>query len=432
MLLVGFVLAGLVSLWLLRLRRGRAAFTVAAFMAALPALLLTAGTASAAPAPVLLATSANYSVLGASTVTNTGASVLNESVGLWPGTSITGFPPGVVTPPAVIDNNNAAAQQAQSDLTTAYNDAAGRPLSATTTADLAGYNLPPGVYAGPSKGALALGGTLTLNGGGDPSSVFIFQTDSTLITATDSSVMLTNGAQECNVFWQVGSSATLGTNSVFAGNILANTSVTANTGAVVHGRALARTAAVTLDTNTFTSPTCAQVLPTTTTAGGSTTTAVGPTTTAGGPTTTAGGPTTTAGGPTTTAGGSTTTAGGSDDDGSRADHDGWRPHDDRCWSDDGRCRSDHDRCRSDHHNDVATFPLDNHLLWGFDNAAAGGRRRDDHDARTDQPRTPQYRVEPTHSAAAGLDGAGLRHHGRLVPPLRDSAFLRRGSQVPRL
>ncbi len=362
MVFVGIVLAGLVSLWLLRLRRGRAAFTIAAFMAALPALLLTAGTASAAPAPVLLATSANYSVLGASTVTNTGPSVLDQSVGLSPGTSITGFPPGVVTPPAVIDNNNAAAAQAQSDLTTAYNDAAGRSLTATTTADLAGYNLPPGVYAGPSKGALALGGTLTLNGGGDPSSVFIFQTDSTLITATDSSVVLTNGAQECNVFWQVGSSATLGTNSVFAGNILANTSVTANTGAVVHGRALARTAAVTLDTNTFTSPTCDQVLPTTTTGGGSsttgggsttttsggstTTTSAGPTTTAGGSTTTAVGPTTTAVGPTTTAGGPTTTVRRFDDD-----------------------------CRRYDHDDVARFRLDHHVLWILDEPAAGGRRR---------------------------------------------------------
>ena len=317
MMLVGFVIAGLATLWLLRRKFGRATLTIAAFVAALPALFLAAGPSSAATSPVLLATSGNYSVLAGSTVTNTGATTLDGSLGVSPGTAVTGFPPGIVTAPAVIDAGNAAAAQAQSDLTVAYNDAAGRPLTSTTAADLVGLDLGPGVYAGPSKGALALGGTLTLDGGGDPSSVFIFQTDSSLTTATSSSVVLTNGAQECNVFWQVGSSATLGTNSDFAGNILAQTSVTVTTGVTVHGRALARTGAVTLDTDTFSAPTCDQTVPTTTAggstttaSGGSTTTTGGPTTTTGGPTTTTGGPTTTTGGPTTTTGGSTTTASG--------------------------------------------------------------------------------------------------------------------------
>jgi hypothetical protein len=254
-------------------------------------LLLVGGVATAAIVPtVILGTSANYSVLGGSTVTNTGNSVLNGSLGLSPGTSITGFPPGIVA--GSIDNANGAAAQAQIDLTAAYVDAAGRVLNGTTTADLGNLILVGGVYAGPSKSALSLTGNLTLDGAGDPNSVFIFQTNSTLTTASGSSVTLINGAQECNVFWQVGSSATLGTGSSFAGNILALTSITVTTGVTIHGRALARNAAVTLDTDTFILPTCDLSVPTTTsstttTVPGTTTTAVGATTTAvGGATTT--------------------------------------------------------------------------------------------------------------------------------------------------
>jgi hypothetical protein len=223
------------------------------------AVLLTTGNmANAAIAPTVpLGTSANYAVLGASTVTNTGYSILAGSLGLWPGTSITGFPPGLVLPPGKTDTTNAAAKQAQSDLTVAYVNAAGRPLDATTKADLANLKLGAGVYAGPSKSPLSLSGPLVLDGAGDRSSVFIFQTDSTLITGSGSTVTLINGAQECNVFWQVGSSATLGTGSVFVGNILALASITVNTRVTVHGRALARNAAVTLDDDTFTRPTCA-------------------------------------------------------------------------------------------------------------------------------------------------------------------------------
>jgi hypothetical protein len=239
---------------------------------------------------VLLGTSANYAVLGGSTVTNTGNSVLNGSLGLSPGTSITGFPPGIVVPPGTTDIANGAALQAQTDLTAAYVDAAGRPLNGTTTADLGNLILVGGVYAGPSKSPLSLTGPLTLDGAGDPNSVFIFQTDSTLITASGSTVNLINGAQECNVFWQVGSSATLGTGSVFAGNILALTSITVTTGVTVHGRALARNGAVTLDTDTFILPTCDLSVPTTTsstTTSSTTTTVPGATTTAVGGATTA-------------------------------------------------------------------------------------------------------------------------------------------------
>ena len=229
-------------------------------------LLVLGGTGNAAVvATVPLGTSADYVVLGGSMVSNTGNSTLDGSLGLWPGTSITGFPPGQVLPPGTTDTTNAAAQQAESDLTAAYVDAAGRPLDATTTADLANLTLAAGVYAGPSKGALSLTGPLTLDGAGDPSSVFIFQTDSTLITAPNSTVTLINGAQACNVFWVVGSSATLDTDSVFVGNILALTSITVNNGVTVDGRALARNGAVTLDNDTFTKPTCAGTTTTTTT-----------------------------------------------------------------------------------------------------------------------------------------------------------------------
>jgi hypothetical protein len=278
--------------------------TVIALMVTTAALLASGTSANAAIAPTVpLGTAANDAVLGASTVTNTGNSTLDGSLGLWPGTSITGFPPGLVLPPGKTDTTNAAAKQAQSDLTVAYVNAAGRPRDATTTADLANLKLGAGVYAGPSKSALSLTGPLTLDGAGDRSSVFIFQTDSTLITGSGSTVTLINGAQECNVFWQVGSSATLGTGSVFTGNILALTSITVTTSVTVHGRALARNGAVTLDNDTFTRPTCA-----TTTGGDSGGTTPGGTT----GTTPGGGTGTTPGGGTgTTPGGGTgTTPGG--------------------------------------------------------------------------------------------------------------------------
>jgi hypothetical protein len=261
-------------------RRGATAFGFATTAAAV-LLMIGSSAGVALTSTVPLGTSAQYAVLGASTVTNTGNSVLNGSLGLSPGTSITGFPPGKVVPPGTINKTNAAAAQARADLTAAYINAAGRPIDATTPADLANQHLQAGVYSGPSKGALSLTGPLVLDGAGNANSVFIFQTNSSLITATSSTVSLINGAQECNVFWQVGSSATLNSGSVFVGNILALTSISVKNAVVVHGRALARNGAVTLINDVFTRPTCATGTTTTTTPSTPTTTPGSATTTPG-------------------------------------------------------------------------------------------------------------------------------------------------------
>jgi LPXTG-motif cell wall-anchored protein len=268
--------------------------------------------ASAAESPIALGRAASHAVLGGSTVTNTGPSVLNGDLGLSPGSSITGFPPGVAN--GSTHAADAPAAGAQTDLITAYNDATSRTSTGAIAADLGGQTLVGGVYDG---GALGLTGTLTLDGAGDASSVWIFRAASSLTTASSSSVSLIGGASACNVFWQVTSSATLGTGSSFAGSIMALTSITATTGATVNGRLLARNGAVTLDSNTVTSTGCAAATPATTTTS-STTTTRPPTTTTRPPTTatTAVGstPTTTAvgstsGTPTTTVGapGATTT-----------------------------------------------------------------------------------------------------------------------------
>jgi hypothetical protein len=202
--------------------------------------------------PVGLGTADSFAVLAGSTVTNTGESEISGDLGVSPGSAVVGFPPGIVTN-GVIHAGNAVAEQAQSDLTTAYNEAAGRSTTATVTEDLAGQTLLSGVYTG---GALALNGALTLDGQNDPDAVWVFQASSTLITGSSSSVSLINGADPCNVFWQVGSSATLGTDTAFVGTVMALTSITANTGATVDGRLLARNGAVTLDDNVITASIC--------------------------------------------------------------------------------------------------------------------------------------------------------------------------------
>jgi LPXTG-motif cell wall-anchored protein len=236
------------------------------------------GSALAQTAPVGLGTASSFAVLAGTTVTNTGPSTISGDLGVSPGSAVVGFPPGTVSN-GVIHAADAVALQAQADVTTAYNDAAGRATTATVSADLAGQTLVAGVYTG---GELGLTGALTLDAQGDPSAVFVFQAASTLITASSSSVNLINGADPCNVYWQVGSSATLGTNSVFVGTVLALTSVAANTGVTVQGRLLARNGEVTLDNNVITAPNCASAPPETTT----TTTAVATTTSAGGAATT--------------------------------------------------------------------------------------------------------------------------------------------------
>lgn len=215
----------------------------------------TASPASAADATVNLGTAGSYAVLAGSTVTNTGNSMIYGDLGLSPGSSVTGFPPGQVVNGAQ-HVHDAAALQAQNDLTTAYNDAAGRPTSADVTGqDLGGMTLTPGVYQ--SLSSMGLTGTLTLNAQGNPDAVFIFQAGSTMIAETGSAVVLLNGASACNVFWQVGSSATLRTSSQFVGTIMALTSTTLETTATLQGRALARNGAVTLDDNVITAPKCA-------------------------------------------------------------------------------------------------------------------------------------------------------------------------------
>jgi hypothetical protein len=201
--------------------------------------------------PVALGSAGTFSVLASSTVTNTGPTIVTGDVGVSPGAAVTGFPPGVVVGGA-IHSADGAAGTAQIDLTAAYNDAAGRTTPASVSGDLGGLTLTPGLYK--STSFLNLTGILRLDGLGDANSVFIFQVASALTTFSGSQVILQNGAQAANVFWQVGSSATLGTNSIFNGTIMAQASVTLTTGAALNGRALARTGAVTLDTNTIGNP----------------------------------------------------------------------------------------------------------------------------------------------------------------------------------
>ncbi len=213
-------------------------------------LVLAVMTCAPAVSQVSLGTSQNFAVLGGSTVTNTGVSAISGDVGVSPGTAVTGFPPGMVTN-GTIHANDAVAMQAQIDLTTAYNAVAGTPCNVNLSGqDLGGLTLTPGVYCFSTSAQLT--GTLRLDFQGNPNAIFLFQIGSTLTTASGSSVLLLNsGGSTCpaNLFWQVGSSATLGTGSGFVGNILALSSITLTTAASLSGRALARNGAVTLDTN---------------------------------------------------------------------------------------------------------------------------------------------------------------------------------------
>jgi uncharacterized protein with beta-barrel porin domain len=200
---------------------------------------------------VNLLTAGNFAVLAGSTVTNTGPSILFGNLGLSPGSAITGFPPGIVVPPGAQHVADAVAQQAQVDLTAAYLALLSKPTTSNLTGqNLGGLTLTPGVYNFDTSAQLT--GRLILNGLNNPNSVFIFKIGSTLTTASASIVSLINSAQGGNVFWQVGSSATLGTTTSFVGDILALTSITLNTSATINcGAAWARNGAVTLDTNTI-------------------------------------------------------------------------------------------------------------------------------------------------------------------------------------
>lgn len=212
-------------------------------------------------APVGLGTAAPFAVLaGTPAVTNTGPTIITGDLGIHPAAAVTGFPPGIVN--GTIFAGNAVALQAKSDLVTAYDDAAGRtPATPVTGGLLGGQTLVAGVY---NSGGVTLNltGTLTLDGQNDPNSVWIFQATSDLITASSSSVQFVNGGSPCNVFWQVASSATLGSGSSFEGTILALTSITMNDGVTVNGRALARNGNVTLINDSITSTMCSAVTPT--------------------------------------------------------------------------------------------------------------------------------------------------------------------------
>lgn len=206
---------------------------------------------AAGPTTVGLGTAGSFAVLAGAGITNTGPTTINGDVGSFPTTTETGF--GSVTITGTNHAGDAVTQGAKTDLITAYNTAAGSGPTIPVAANLGGQTLVAGVYN--SASSLALTGALTLSG--TSSDVWIFQAGSTLTTATGSSVVLSGGAQSCNVFWQVGSSATIGTGSAFKGTIIALTSITVTTGATIDGRALARNGAVTLDTNTITRSTCA-------------------------------------------------------------------------------------------------------------------------------------------------------------------------------
>lgn len=245
----------------------------------------------AAEAPVNLATAAGFSVLAGSHVANINPTVLAQGLGVHPGSAIMGAAPIVGGETHLAD---AIALQAKSDLDAAYLNAANRTPFTNLPTELGGTTLIPGVYR---LGEAQVTNQLTLNAQGDSQSVFIFQVSSTLNTAVNSSVVFINGASPCNVFWQVTSSATLGTGSTFVGNIMALASVTMNSGATLQGRALARTAAVNLNANTISEPVCAAA-----TAGPTASPTGGPTTSpTGGPTASGpGGPTGSApGGPPT-------------------------------------------------------------------------------------------------------------------------------------
>lgn len=234
---------------------------------ALVALLALVASTTAAHADVdevELGTADSFAVLAGQSVTNTGPTTITGDIGIHPGATdppdnVTGS--GSITLTGSLHDADAVAQQAKDDLVTAYDDAAGRTPDDDPGTELGGQTLVGGVY---NSATLGITGTLTLDAEDDPDTVWVFQVGSTLITASDSRVELVNGADACNVFWQVSSSATLGTNSEMVGTIMALTSITLTTGATIDGRVLARNGSVTMDSNTITNEDCTDVADTTT------------------------------------------------------------------------------------------------------------------------------------------------------------------------
>jgi hypothetical protein len=216
---------------------------------------------AAGQVPVGLGSAATFAVLaGKPGVTNSGSTVIGGNLGVHPGSRVTGFPPGLVN--GETHPSDAAAQGAKVDLVAAYDDAAGRtPAVVVADGVLGGSTLVPGVYTAGGV-TLGLAGRLTLDGQGDPNAVWIFQATSDLVTKASSSVALVNGGQACNVFWQVTGSASLGADSQFAGNILAQTSITLGSRVALSGRALARNGGVSLMNDAIAFPTCRFAAPT--------------------------------------------------------------------------------------------------------------------------------------------------------------------------
>jgi hypothetical protein len=225
-------------------------------VALLVGLACFAGPVAAQASPVNLGSAQSFVVLAGSTVTNTGPSVLNGDLGVAPGTALVGF-----GPPAVVNGATHAADgvaaQAQLDLTTAYDAAAGQPVAPAndlTGSDLGNRVLMAGAYRFTSSAQLT--GPLTLDAAGDPDAQFVFEVGTSLTTASASSVLLVNGASPCNVYWQIGSSATLGTTTAFQGNLMALASISLSNGATVIGRLLARSGQVSLINNVLDSSRC--------------------------------------------------------------------------------------------------------------------------------------------------------------------------------
>ena len=242
------------------------ALIVIASLVGLPsAALVTAKSTATSPS---LNSAESYSILAGSIVTNSGPTTVSGNLGVSPGIGVlphvTGFPPGIVNPPGTIHDADVNAGLAQAADTTAFgalSAAANAACDVTYGAeqDLAGLTLAPGVYCFPTSAQLTTGVALTLDAGGDPAAVWIFRMTSGLNTTpgVSANVILINGASPCNVWWKVGSSATIGSGTRFIGNILALTSISLGNGASLEGKVLAQTGAVTLNSNTISGPNCA-------------------------------------------------------------------------------------------------------------------------------------------------------------------------------
>jgi hypothetical protein len=215
-----------------------------------PSKLLTIPVQTTIQANVQLSGTSVFALIAGSSITNTGATTITGDLGLSPGTSIGGFPPGILNGTMHINDNLAV--QAKLDITAAYNDLAGRTCTdiVTLSGNIGGLTLTPGLYKSTSSLAIS-SGDLTFDAKGNANAVFIIQIASSLTTTSGRAVILSGSAKASNIFWQVGSSATFGTTSVFKGTVIAMQSITFNTGATINGSALARTGGITMAGNTI-------------------------------------------------------------------------------------------------------------------------------------------------------------------------------------